>query len=169
MNEHDAERVGEAEAARGAESSPPPAAVARPAGRRRGLYALGTVMLLAFAAFAFTSFQRTLTPYVSFREATSLERTLQVAGGLVKGSSNYDDGALSFMLEEPGTGDTMSVVYRGVKPANFEEALSVVAIGRWSTDSRTLEAEKLLVKCPSKYQGVEGAEVKEYGGGRQST
>jgi cytochrome c-type biogenesis protein CcmE len=131
--------------------------------RRRTLYALGTGLLLAFAGFAFTSFKQEMTPYVGFREAQTLGRTLQVAGALVKGSSSYADGALLFTIEEPGTGETMRVVYRGVKPANFEEALSVVAIGAFDAGRGTLEAEKLLVKCPSKYQGVEGAEVKEYG------
>ena len=49
--------------------------------------------------------------------------------------------------------------YEGLKPANFEEAISIVAIGRYDPDTGELAANKLLVKCPSKYQG---AEVKEY-------
>jgi cytochrome c-type biogenesis protein CcmE len=130
--------------------------------RRRTLYAFGIVLLLAFAGFAFTSFRQTMTPYVGFREAQGMQRTLQVAGSLVQGSSNYDGSALHFTIEEPGTGERMRIVYRGVKPANFEEAISVVAIGHYQTSEQALLAEKLLVKCPSKYQGVEG-EVKEYG------
>ena len=129
--------------------------------KRRLLYLAGSVLLLAFAGYAFTSFRQTLTPYVSFAEAQKSNRTLQVAGGLVKGSSSYGDGALSFTIREPKTGTTMPVRYRGVKPANFEEALSVVAIGRYSRDG-VLEADKLLVKCPSKYQGV-APEEKTYG------
>ena len=130
--------------------------------RRRGLYGLGMSLLLAFAGFAFTSFQNTLTPYVSFADARAMDRNLQVAGSLVAGSSSYDDGALRFAIREPDSGETMKVVYRGVKPGNFEEAISVVAIGRYQRGSGELVAEKLLVKCPSKYQGVE-AETKEYG------
>jgi cytochrome c-type biogenesis protein CcmE len=136
--------------------------------KRRILYVLGTAMLLAFAGFAFTSFRQTLTPYVSFEEARTMSRraggsrTLQVAGALVKGSSGYADGALSFSIREPKTGKVLPVIYRGVKPANFEEALSVVAIGRYDAQSDLLVADKLLVKCPSKYQGVEPVE-KQYG------
>lgn len=133
--------------------------------KRRLLYALGTALLVAFAGFAFTSFKQTLTPYVGFREARSMDRTLQVAGALVQGSSSYADGALRFTLEEPATRETLQVIYRGLKPANFEEAISVVAIGRWDAAGAALQAEKLLVKCPSKYQGVENAEVKEYAAG----
>jgi cytochrome c-type biogenesis protein CcmE len=47
----------------------------------------------------------------------------------------------------------MPVTYRGTRPANFKDAISIVAIGRYQ-DGR-IDAEKLLVKCPSKYQGAE--------------
>lgn len=132
--------------------------------KRQSLYLLGVVLLLAFAGFAFTSFKQTMTPYVSFHEAKTLNRTLQVAGSLVKKSSSYHDDALYFAIREPSSGQTMQVRYKGVKPANFEDALSVVAIGRYAGDR--LEADKLLVKCPSKYQGVkqaDGTTMKQYG------
>ena len=132
--------------------------------KRRTLYLLGIVLLLAFAGFAFTSFKQTMTPYVSFHEARTLGRTLQVAGSLVKKSSSYHDGALYFALQEPSSGQTMQVRYKGLKPANFEDALSVVAIGRY--EGQELDADKLLVKCPSKYQGVkqaDGTTTKQYG------
>ena len=44
-------------------------------------------------------------------------------------------------------------MYRGVRPGNFKDAISIVAIGRYHEGR--IEAEKLLVKCPSKYQGAE--------------
>ena len=37
--------------------------------KRKSLYLLGVVLLLAFAGFAFTSFKQTMTPYVSFQDA----------------------------------------------------------------------------------------------------
>jgi cytochrome c-type biogenesis protein CcmE len=87
-----------------------------------------------------------------------------VAGGLVKGSSSYHDGALFFLIKEPSSGQTMQVRYLGVKPANFEDAISVVAIGRYQGDR--MNADQLLVKCPSKYQGIkqaDGTTLKQYG------
>ena len=131
--------------------------------KRRALYVLGTALLLAFAGFAFTSFRDSLTPYVSFQEARQSGRFLQVAGGLEPATGSYDTDAqvLRFVLVEPATGERLPVRYPGIKPANFEEAVSIVAIGRYDTARGELAAEKLLVKCPSKYQGVEG-EVKEY-------
>jgi cytochrome c-type biogenesis protein CcmE len=125
------------------------------------LYLLGGVLLVAFAGFALASFQQSLTPYVSYERARAADRTVQVFGGLEKGSSDYDmtDDNLRFTLREETSGESLRVRYAGLKPANFEDAISIVAIGRWDPASEEFAAHKLLVKCPSKYQG---AEVKEY-------
>lgn len=130
--------------------------------KNKRLYILGTVLLLGFAGFSLSSFKETLTPYVSFEQAREANRIVQVAGGLEKGSSSYADEQdfLYFTLQDPKTQETIRVRYRGLKPANFEEAISIVAIGQYDEGSKEFEANKLLVKCPSKYQG---AEVKEYG------
>lgn len=125
---------------------------------------LGAVLLLAFAGFTLASFRETLTPYVSYEQARSMNRTVQVAGGLEAGSASYDGEreALFFTLDDPESDATLRVRYDGLKPANFEEAVSIVAIGRYDESQELLEAEKLLVKCPSKYQGAE-MEEKSYG------
>ena len=129
--------------------------------QRRVWYAVGAVLVVAFLAYGTTSFKSNLTPYVSFAEAANLERKVQVAGGLVENSTEYLDESqeLRFTLVEED-GDTMVVHYDGVKPGNFEEAVQIVAVG--SYDNGVFHAEQLLVKCPSKYQGVED-EVREYG------
>lgn len=124
-------------------------------------YLLGGLLLLAFAGFSFSSFKETLTPYVSYTQAREVSRVVQVAGALEKGSSSYEDAKdfLYFTLNDPKTHETLRVRYKGLKPANFEDAISIVAIGQYDEGTKEFEAHKLLVKCPSKYQG---AEVKEY-------
>lgn len=124
-------------------------------------YLLGGVLLLAFAGFSLSSFKETLTPYVSYTQARETSRVVQVAGALEKGSSSYEDAEdfLYFTLKDPKTHESLRVRYKGLKPANFEDAISIVAIGQYDEGSKEFEANKLLVKCPSKYQG---AEVKEY-------
>ena len=128
---------------------------------KKRLYLLGGILLLAFSGFALSSFTRSITPYVSYQEARTGNRMVQVAGALEKGSSGYKaaEEALYFTLQDPETHDTLRVRYKGLKPANFEDAISIVAIGRYDESARELHADKLLVKCPSKYQG---AEVKTY-------
>jgi len=120
---------------------------------KRG-YWIAAVLTLAFVGFGLSAFQKTLTPYLSFEEARKARGVVQVMGALDKESDNYDTKTeeLSFDLVDPA-GHHMSVAYRGVRPGNFKDAISIVAIGRFHEGR--IEAEKLLVKCPSKYQGAE--------------
>ena len=128
---------------------------------RRAWTVVGILLLVGFAGFAFATFRTTLTPYVTFAEARAASRVVQVAGALEKQSTRYDTEAeaLYFALLDAETGATLPVRYHGLRPANFEDAISIVAIGSWSVEAQEFRAEKLLVKCPSKYQG---AEVKTY-------
>jgi cytochrome c-type biogenesis protein CcmE len=125
------------------------------------MYMLGGVLLLAFAGFSFTSFKDSMTPYVSYERARESNRVVQVAGALEKGSYSYVEAkeSLYFTLKDPKTNENLRVRYKGVKPGNFEDAISIVAIGHYDEQAKEFEAQKLLVKCPSKYQG---AEVKTY-------
>jgi cytochrome c-type biogenesis protein CcmE len=117
-------------------------------------YWIAAVLALAFVALGVTAFQKTLTPYLTFDEARKSRSVVQVMGALDKTSDRYDTSnqELSFnLLDEHGR--SMPVAYRGIKPGNFKDAISIVAIGRYQNGR--IEAEKLLVKCPSKYQGAE--------------
>ena len=117
-------------------------------------YWVAVVMALGFVVLGMTAFQKTLTPYLSFDEARKAKGTVQIMGALDKESDRYDTAnqELSFDLLDD-KGGRIRVAYRGTKPGNFKDAVSVVAIGRYA-DGR-IDAEKLLVKCPSKYQGAE--------------
>jgi len=125
---------------------------------RRTLWTvLGVGAIVAFVAFGAGAFKSNLTPYVSFEKAMSSSTSVQVAGKLVENSDRFDEASsrlLFTLADEKGT--TLRVAYSGAKPGNFNEATQVVAIGRYREG--VLEAEKLLVKCPSKYQGVEEKE-----------
>jgi cytochrome c-type biogenesis protein CcmE len=128
---------------------------------KKGYYIVGATLLLAFVGFSATAFKETLTPYVPYELARKGDRVVQVAGALEKGSTSYaaQEESLYFTLQDPKTKENLDIRYKGLKPANFEDAISIVAIGRYDEADRKFEADKLLVKCPSKYQG---AEVKTY-------
>jgi len=125
-----------------------------PRRQRRIWYAVGGVLIVAFLAFGATSFKNNLTPYVSIEEAMQRQAKVQVKGSLVPNSSEYVDASehLRFGLVDDN-GNTMPVVYKGVKPGNFEEATEIVAVGSYRDG--VFHAEQLLVKCPSKYQGID--------------
>ena len=117
-------------------------------------YIVAAVLAVGFLVLGVTAFRSTLTPYVSFDVAMKTAGSVQVMGSLEKGSERYDGARqeLGFSIVDEH-GRTLPVIYRGIKPANFRDALSIVAIGRYQGGA--LRAEKLLVKCPSKYQGQE--------------
>jgi cytochrome c-type biogenesis protein CcmE len=125
--------------------------------KKNRLYLIGLLLLVAFAAFSFTAFKDSMTPYVSYAQAREGGRIVQVAGALEKGSYSYVSAreSLLFTLQDPKTKQTLRVRYKGLKPANFEDAISIVAIGNYDDKAKEFEANKLLVKCPSKYQGAE--------------
>ena len=116
-------------------------------------------LLLVAAGFGVSSFKKSMTPYISFAEAKRSSGTVQVNGVLA--SKDYvlerDRQYLKFDLKDE-QGEVLTVEYSGIIPGNFDQATNIVAIGRY--DGGTFEADQLLVKCPSKYQG-EGAQHPE--------
>ena len=128
--------------------------------KRRTLWTvLGVGAIVGFVAFGAGAFKSNLTPYVSFEKARATTSAVQVAGKLVEHSDRFDEATsrLLFTLADDN-GQQLQVAYKGMKPGNFNEATQVVAIGRYRDG--VLEAEKLLVKCPSKYQGIEEKEYR---------
>lgn len=109
------------------------------------------VLLVGAVAVGLTSFRKTMTPYITFREARAMAGQVQVNGVLA--SKDYvlkaDEQYLQFQLRD-SNGDVLPVEYHGQIPGNFDQAESIVAIGEYRGDR--FHASKLLVKCPSKYQ-----------------
>lgn len=118
----------------------------------------GLVVIAGSLAFGGAAFVRNLTPYLPFAEARAAKGTVQVMGALDKTSVELVEGGLRFTLIEKSTGARMPVVFGHTKPANFMMAIEITAIGRF--EGGAFQADKLLVKCPSKYQGTE---TKSYG------
>jgi len=112
---------------------------------------LALLLLGVSVAFGLTSFKKSMTLYISFEQAKRSCGLVQVNGKLA--DKNYvvkrDQQYLEFGLKD-SQGEVMKVEYRGVIPGNFDQAISIVAIGRYAGNH--FEAEQLLVKCPSKYQ-----------------
>jgi cytochrome c-type biogenesis protein CcmE len=95
-----------------------------------------------------------VTPYVGFTEARAAKSGVQVMGEIIDQRSNYDSqtGSFSFFITD-SKGDRMKVIYDGTKPGNFDQATSVVCVGHYTGDA--FHADKLLIKCPSKYQDMQ--------------
>ena len=128
---------------------------------KKGGFAVGTVVSIFVATLAVSgmviAFLSNASPYVSIKEAKlSTADDLHVSGSLDKDSLKNDHRKheLRFTLVDEA-GDRLPVVYTGETINNMEEATKIVAIGKY--EDGTLQAHKLLVKCPSKYEAEKKA------------
>ena len=112
---------------------------------------LALVLVVVAVVIGVSSFNKTVTPYISFAEARRSAGLVQVNGVLADKEyvMKQDEQFLSFRLRDE-KGEILPVEYRGVIPGNFDQATSIVAIGHYQDGK--FAAEQLLVKCPSKYQ-----------------
>ncbi len=110
-----------------------------------GLGLIGLAIWLGIGALG-----SSLTPYVNVAEAKASARAVQVMG-YPQGGSTYDEGVFRFTMKDE-LGQPIEVVSSQPKPGNFEQAISVVAIGSFDSSRNVFVADDLLVKCPSKYQ-----------------
>jgi cytochrome c-type biogenesis protein CcmE len=118
------------------------------------VHMIGVIVILAAMVFGASAFQSALTPYISIAEAKTAKGLVQVSGLVKDGQSAYTTGGdFTFTLTDD-KGNVLPIVYKRVKPANFDQAIGVVAIGRYT--SGTFQADQLLVKCPSKYEAQYG-------------
>ena len=117
-------------------------------------YIVALIVVVVFLVFGAFSLKKSLTPYVGFAQAQK-GGTVQIIGKLVTGTDYYDIQTQKFaftLTDEEGKAQ-LKVLYDGVKPGNFDQATEIVAIGQYQAG--IFEADQLLVKCPSKYQGLE--------------
>lgn len=133
---------------------------------------VGVVASAAILGFLVVDGLGSETYFYTVDEATAQQSslvgdTIRVKGTVVEGSvDNYDDRVgRSFEISEKG--ESIRVTYDQATPDTFDEGVQVVATGRLSK-SGTLEADEVLVKCPSRY-GEEPPTAKEDDDGPQAS
>ena len=119
----------------------------------------GLIIMVAFASLLLFNFGEQVGGYMNFAEAGQTGSRAHVVGKWVEAESySYDPEANQFsFLMVDAEGAIMKVVYANPKPANFEDAESVVVEGQMNGD--VFEAEHILVKCPSKYNDTRSLET----------
>lgn len=120
---------------------------------------IGLVIIIAALTFSAVAFKNNLVNAVPFAEAMkATESDVQVMGAPVAGTMVYDSSthSLNFTMRD-ASGQLLPVTYKGPKPEDLDSAMSkaiaINATGTYDPAQRVFVADKLLVKCPSKYQG----------------
>jgi cytochrome c-type biogenesis protein CcmE len=116
------------------------------------LHLIGIAIILLAIVTGYFGLRSAFRPYTtSVSEAVGSGRSVQLAGFLGSTGEYDTNGNFTFNLQD-GTGKLVKVIYPKPRPANFEQAVSVVAIGHYDAGQQAFLAEDMLVKCPSKYQ-----------------
>ena len=120
------------------------------------------IVVIAVAIAIIITSTEDASTYVTFKEAYQLasegsSKSIHVVGELTRDSTGKvigitegsDKVSFSFvMIDEAGK--EQQVIYNQPMPQDFTRSEKVVVIGSYKGDS--FHAEKILLKCPSKYQ-----------------
>jgi cytochrome c-type biogenesis protein CcmE len=119
---------------------------------------IGAVVIVLCTAVAGTALSGSSRKSIRFAEARTIGEPCEIYGEILQSETQYDlrNSRLTFVIQEVdknghANGERMPVVYTKMKPSSFDDAKHVKAIGVY--DGSQFQAESLLVKCPSKYQG----------------
>lgn len=112
------------------------------------------IVIIALAIGAIISTVSNAATYADFSKAEQLEgKEMQVVGTLnkekdiiYKPKENANEFSF-FMLDN--NGEERMVIFKGAKPQDFERSEQVVITG--TSKGKQFYAEKILMKCPSKY------------------
>lgn len=119
-----------------------------------------SVLLGAFGYLMFSSFNTAKTYYMTINEVTAsadkgklVKQNLKVSGKLVGESVKWEPSKveLRFEMISEDQKETMPVLYKGVKPDNFNDGIDVIVDGKYTVEQVFL-ADKVMTKCPSKYE-----------------
>ena len=122
------------------------------------------MIIIAIAIGVIISTYADSSTYGSFSDAQETQKELHVVGKLVKNKEmvynpEVDANYFSFYMID-NQGKECKVEFTGTKPQDFERSEQIVLTGQM--DNGKFQANKILMKCPSKYKQdqLEVTEVK---------
>lgn len=110
------------------------------------------IITAIFMVFLMINFASNTSIYTDFQTAKKTNEEVHIVAEWIKREQAYYDpqkDQFSFFLRDT-LGNEAFVIYPDPKPVNFEQADKIVVIGKFQSD--TFLANKILMKCPSKYE-----------------
>jgi cytochrome c-type biogenesis protein CcmE len=116
-------------------------------------YIIAFLVIGIATGFTMWAFSSAMTPYVDIKTARSSTTPVQVKGKILHETVRWENNALRFKIEDKNH-DQIEIVYRGPKPDAFDTAPETAADGvihREADGQEIFESNRMVVKCPSKY------------------
>ncbi len=126
-------------------------------GSRFRIILVSLVIVGAVSYLILTGVKQTGLNYMTVTELAQLRRPpaeggFRLDGRVAVGTVNYDQKVPRLFFQITDGKEVIGVVYDGLMPDAFGEGREVVIEGNYSHPARTLNATKLVTKCPSKYE-----------------
>jgi cytochrome c-type biogenesis protein CcmE len=127
--------------------------------KRRWSYIIGGFVALTALAFLLFNVWQHSDYYLEIPELKEKGESIygeraQVRGNVAEGSITDDVEKRVLTFTITGEGESLAVVYEGVRPSNFDEGVEVVVEGSYGPTG-VFDADQIITKCPSKYEPVE--------------
>jgi cytochrome c-type biogenesis protein CcmE len=130
-------------------------AIARPAGRSRTRYWVGGAIILGAVIYLLLTAARGATTYYltvgELKARGPSTRIVRVSGNVVGGSIVWSPRELRLEFEIADASGKLPAIYHGSRPDMFRDDAEVVLEGKYTAEGR-FQAQKMLLKCPSKYE-----------------
>lgn len=118
------------------------------------------IIVLAIGFLVFQGMDKSMMAYVEVSDIGQAQQVnssgiLQIVGIVQPGSVEIQTVSrkLKFLLQDLNNPEvTIPVTYTGIVPDNFKPGQQVIVQGALTEDQRIVQAQQLLVKCPSKYE-----------------
>ena len=112
---------------------------------------IAALVFLIIGGFKETAVYYLTIPEVHAQESKYMGQGVRVSGYVIPESIDWDPGKIELAFTMQESGDSMRVFYKNVMPDQLAEAQQVIVEGKLDPQG-TLQAERIMLKCPSKYE-----------------
>jgi cytochrome c-type biogenesis protein CcmE len=121
----------------------------------------GALIIGGLSYLMFSGISSSMVYYYTLAELHQQDARLdgkgvRVSGHVRPGSIQRDETGtrVQFLVYEKGSQLTLPVTYTGMIPDTFKDDAEVVVEGTYRSGAPIFQANTLLAKCPSKYEGM---------------
>lgn len=119
----------------------------------------GVIIAVAIIYLVYSGIQKGGLYYLTVSElkeqgSIAYGQSVRVNGNVLDGSIQWDfeETTLRFIISDGQ--NKLPIIYRGVAPDTFRGGIEVVVEGKYTLEN-IFEADKIMAKCPSKYEAQE--------------
>ena len=117
-------------------------------------------MAVAIVYLVYSGIQKTALYYLTVSEfnergaSLAYGEVVKVNGRVLDGSIQWNSKDHTFHFIITDEKNKLPIIYKGIAPDTFKGGVEVVVEGRYTLED-IFEADKIMAKCPSKYEAQE--------------